>query len=343
MIDLNHIFLFLALVSPVVVLLRGWRPRGPYQGWRIAAGIVLAVTGAAWLLFRKDAGYIGGGAWLALLFLPAIGLKRMSELSARHEYRAARRLASAVRWLHPSAELREQIRLLRALESRQQAGEISSSPPVRIRTKQTKSHLRNTPAVFVLMALNVMAFLFEIAAGAWSDPQVLHTLGALEPYAVVVQHQYWRLVTALFLHYDITHLLFNVFALYVLGPPLERAVGAVRFSVCYLLAGLGSTGGVVALTMFGVIRAVQLIGASGSVMGIVGGWAAFLLQHRHMPMAKRRLNNIIMIVVIQTAFDLTTPQVSMSAHLCGLVAGFLVGIVINPVSRGPGDFARSRS
>ena len=51
-------------------------------------------------------------------------------------------------------------------------------------------------------------------------------------------------------------------------------------------------------------------------MGIVGAWAGFLLRHRHAPRAKQRLANITMIVVIQVVFDLSTPQVSMAAHLC---------------------------
>ena len=65
-------------------------------------------------------------------------------------------------------------------------------------------------------------------------------------------------------------------------------------------------------------------------MGIVGAWAAFLLLHRDAPAAKQRLSNVVLIIAIQVAFDLSTPQVSMSAHLCGLVAGFFVGLLIAP-------------
>jgi rhomboid protease GluP len=65
-------------------------------------------------------------------------------------------------------------------------------------------------------------------------------------------------------------------------------------------------------------------------MGIVGAWAGFLLRHRHVPLARQRLWNVVMIVAIQVAFDLSTPQVSMSAHLCGLIAGFGAGLVMAP-------------
>ena len=65
-------------------------------------------------------------------------------------------------------------------------------------------------------------------------------------------------------------------------------------------------------------------------MGIVGAWAAFLLLHRDAPAAKQRLSNVVLIIAIQIAFDLSTPQVSMSAHLCGLITGFFAGLLIAP-------------
>jgi membrane associated rhomboid family serine protease len=330
-VDLNHIFLFLAVVSPLLVLARAWRPAGT-RGWRIAALVVLLITGLAWIFWRAAAGYIGGGIWFVLLFLPAIGSRKMTALAARGDYKSARKLGAALQVLHPSAELREQVRLFHHLESRQNHRATFSS--VRVEDEMTQQvrrrHFRRAPAVFTLILLNAAAFLFEISFGDWNDPEVLYQIGALEPYAVVVQGEYWRLFTALFVHGGFAHLLFNVFALYVLGPPLERSIGGVRFTLCYLISGLASSAGVVLLTVIGLVQVSQLVGASGCIMGIVGAWAGFLLRHRHAPHAKQRLANIFMIIVIQTAFDLSTPQVSMAAHLCGLIAGFFLGLILAP-------------
>src|SRR6266700_331632 len=58
----------------------------------------------------------------------------------------------------------------------------------------------------------------------------------------------------------VAHLLFNLFALYVLGPPLERSIGGVRFAVCYLISGLASSAGVVALTVMGLVHVAQMVG-----------------------------------------------------------------------------------
>ena len=330
--ELNHIFLFLAVVSPLLVLARAWRPGGPYRGWRIAALVVLAITGIAWIFFRAAAGYIGGGAWFALLFLPAIGLRKMTQLAAQGDYKSARKLGVALQILHPSAELRGQVQVFRHLESHQNDRGFFAPPPIQheITRQDRRRHFRHAPAVLIFILLNAAAFLFEISSGDWTDPEILHRIGALEPYAVLVQGQYWRLFTALFLHGGFAHLLFNLFALYVLGPPLERSIGAVRFALCYLISGLASSAGVVALTVVGLVHVAQLVGASGCIMGIVGAWAGFLLRHRHAPHAKQRLANVAMIVAIQTAFDLSTPQVSMAAHLCGLIAGFFLGLILAP-------------
>jgi len=329
-VDLNHIFLFLAIISPLLVLARAWRPGGPYRGGWIAALVVLAITAATWILVPRAVGYVGGLASLLFLFLPAIGLRKMTEAAARGDYRSAGKLGTMLQILHPSAELRDQVRLFQRLESHQTHPVASASASVADRVRH--SQLRSAPAVLVLILLNVFAFLFEISFGNLDDPEVLHRVGALDPYAVVAQGEYWRLFTALFLHGGFTHLLFNVFALYILGPPLERSIGSVRFAVCYLASGLASSAGVVGLMVLGFVQVAELVGASGCIMGIVGAWAGFLLRHRHMPQAKQRLGNVVMIIVIQVVFDLSTPQVSMAAHLCGLIAGFFLGLVLTPPS-----------
>jgi membrane associated rhomboid family serine protease len=327
-VDLNHIFLFLAVISPLLVLARAWRPGAPYHGWRIAALVVLAITAVAWILAPRAAGYMGGLAWAVLLFLPAIGLRKMTELAAKGDYKSASKLGAILQIVHPSPELRGQVRLFQRLEPHQNYPVAFASVPVADRVRH--SQLRSAPAVLVLILLNVVAFLFEISVGDLNDSEVLHRVGALEPYAVLAQGEYWRLFTALFLHGGFTHLLFNVFALYILGPPLERSIGTIRFAVCYLISGLASSAGVVALTVVGFVQVAQLVGASGCIMGIVGTWAGFLVRHRHAPQAKQRLGNVVLIIVIQVAFDLSTPQVSMAAHVCGLIAGFVLGLILAP-------------
>ena len=315
------------MTTPLLVLARAWRPEGIFRGWRIAAVIVLAITGIAWLFFREYAGYVGGGAWFALLFLPAVGLRKASQLAAHGRYQSARRLTAMLQFLHPTAQVRDQLQLFRNLESRARSGDQiqGQSPP-----QDRERRLQRAPAVIAFILLNVGAFCIALWRGALTNPIILHRLGALDFYAVISKGEFWRLFTALFLHYNLLHLVFNLFALYVLGPPLERTIGTVRFAMCYLIAGVGSTAGVVLLTVIKIVRPAELVGASGCVMGIVGAWAGFLVRHRHVWQARQRLLNILLIIAIQIVFDISTPQVSTSAHLCGLLTGFAIGLVVAP-------------
>jgi membrane associated rhomboid family serine protease len=309
------------------VLVRAWRAETA-RGWRMAAVIVLVMTGLAWIFFRAHAGYVGAGAWLGLLFLPAVGLKRVADLSGHRQFGSARKLAMALQILHPSRELREQVGFLRKLEVRQRDGLIPN-PPVRASGPGSfirRNRLYGAWAVLSLIILN--AAVFAVEGRSSMEPSTLSKLGALDPFLVIWGHQYWRMGTALFLHYGLLHLLFNLFALYILGPALEHAIGGARFLFCYIVSGLGSSAGVVLLTMVRVVHPAQLVGASGCVMGIVGAWTGFLVRHRHLPDTRSRLRNILTIIGVQIVFDLSTPQVSMSAHLCGLVTGFILGLAM---------------
>jgi len=254
-------------------------------------------------------------------------LRKASQLAAHGRYQSARRLTALLQFLHPTAQVRDQLQLFQNLELRGRAGDQiqgQSAPQDRER------RLRNAPAVIAFILLNVGAFCIELWRGALINPAILHRLGALDFYAVISKGEFWRLFTALFLHYNLLHLVFNLFALYVLGPPLERTIGTIRFAMCYLIAGVGSTAGVVLLTVIKIVRPAELVGASGCVMGIVGAWAGFLVRHRHVWQARQRLLNILLIIAIQIVFDISTPQVSTSAHLCGLVTGFAIGLVVAP-------------
>jgi rhomboid protease GluP len=186
---------------------------------------------------------------------------------------------------------------------------------------------RGAPAVWALILLNVGMFAVEMIAGGSTNPVTLHRLGALEPDAILVRHEYGRLVTALFMHYGFLHIAVNLYALYLLGPALEAMIGSWKFVIGYLLSGIGSSLGVVVLSILGLTSADQLVGASGCVMGVIGISAGLLVRHRRSPLVGGRLREILVIVVFQTLFDLWTPQVSLGAHLSGFLTGVVIGIV----------------
>ncbi len=192
----------------------------------------------------------------------------------------------------------------------------------------SRPRAQGAPAVWALILLNAAMFGVEMLLGGSSNVAALYNLGGLDPSAVVVGHEYWRLLTALFLHYGALHVAINLLGLYLLGPALERTIGAVKFTISYLLSGLGSGLVVVALWWLAISQSELLVGASGCIMGVIGVQAGLLLRHRASPLAGRQLRDIIAIVAIQTIFDLWIPQVSLAAHLGGFVSGLLIGIVL---------------
>ena len=194
--------------------------------------------------------------------------------------------------------------------------------------KSRRPTITLSPVVLALIVMNIAVFIVELFAGGSTNELTLHRLGELDTRLVIYRHEYWRLIAALFLHYGPIHIFFNLFALLLLGPPLERQIGHVYFAACYLVSGLGSSLVVVGLTRFRLLAPFELVGASGCIMGVVGTWMGFLLRHRHLPLARERLRNIFIIVLMQVAFDLVTPQISMAAHLGGLSTGFLLGLIV---------------
>ncbi|MEP6698962.1 MAG: rhomboid family intramembrane serine protease [Verrucomicrobiota bacterium] len=352
------------MASPLMVLGLGTRPSGEHlREWRGPALIILGAAGLAWFVRPDRAGHFSAVIWLGLLFWPSLAMRRMAELILDRRFRAAARWADATVIFHPSAQFRAARRAIHlARDGKEEAARrevVSIKKPTMVAralelilthrpstgthytaekistfafARGRKSIGSITPMVAVIIAANVLMFLAEIVFGGSTNPLTLHRLGQLEFSAIQYQGEYWRLVTALFLHYGPLHLLFNLYALFVIGPGLEEAIGPVRFAICYLLAGLGSGLGVLLLHYFDLTSAEQLVGASGCVMGLVGAWAGLLVRQRRAPWAGRRLKNILIIIVIQTAFDLSTPQISMAAHMSGLLTGVALGLILAPRS-----------
>lgn len=178
-------------------------------------------------------------------------------------------------------------------------GALESGPPV---------------VTYTLIALNVVMFVLQTAS---VDLQNRLTLWP----PAVADGQLYRLVTSAFLHYGIVHLLFNMVALYVVGPPLERWLGRLRFSALY---GLSALGGSVLVYLASPLNSATA-GASGAVFGLFG--ATFVVSKR-LNLDIRGVAALIGINVVFTlVFPLVTSQsVSWQGHLGGLLTGALVAL-----------------
>lgn len=194
---------------------------------------------------------------------------------------------------------------------------------------------RRAWGTILLIVLNAAVFATEWSLHAWQNIDTMFTLGAL--FAPSVWNgEWWRLVTSIFLHFGWLHVSMNLAGLWILGPFVERALGARRFLLVYFASGILAMLAVVLLEMRVPDHARLSAGASGCILGLVGATGAILLRgwrKERARVAYRRLLQIAALVGFQVAFDLATPQVSFSAHLSGLIIGFLATCLVQPKER----------
>ena len=184
-------------------------------------------------------------------------------------------------------------------------------------------------ATFVLLALNFLFFGIEKLAGGSDDLQVLLNLGAsYGPY--MRRGEVWRLVMPMFLHGGWLHILGNSYALYILGPILERVYGYARYLTIYVAAGIG--GAFLSMT---VSRDVS-VGASGAIFGVAGAMLVTGYVHRHAipPRWGRAFGRgIIPFIVLVLLSGLLEHGIDNWGHLGGLATGAILAFAIPPPRR----------
>lgn len=184
---------------------------------------------------------------------------------------------------------------------------------------------RARPVVTVLIAVAiVLVFAIECITGGSTDGATLYRLGGVYAPAVWAG-QWWRLIASNFLHAGPIHVTMNLLGLIVLGPFVEWTLGWLKYLLLYLLSGVGSLLVVALLQRWNMTSTEMVVGASGAIMGLVGASGAILLRGwlgDRAPAAMRRLRTILLIVGIQVIFDASTPLVSSSAHIAGVLIGF---------------------
>lgn len=218
-------------------------------------------------------------------------------------------------------------RTVRNLDDQAQPGEAGQQPqPVRI---PLPMGARVPWVARVLLGLNLTIFaapwLLSTVTGLPLDNIVL-ALGAKDNASIYQGGEYYRFLTAMFLHGGVTHILFNAFALYSLGFETERIYGHWRFLAAYMLAGLG--GGVASYAL----NASPSVGASGAIFGLIGALAAFYYEARGVlgGVARQQLGSLVFTVMINLGLGFTVSLIDNNAHIGGLITGAIVGWLLAP-------------
>lgn len=191
-----------------------------------------------------------------------------------------------------------------------------------------RAAVRGVTATKVLLVALLVGFLLETLTGGPTallggpSRERLLDMGALQPL-YIADGQYWRLLTAIFLHAGLLHIAFNSYALWLFGAIVESTFGRTRFLLIYFVSGFLAS---VASYTFGNVFAIG-VGASGAIFGVFGAFVAHNWRRRHLAHAAANLRTAMTLIVLNAFLAFTFAGIDWRAHLGGLVSGVAAGFV----------------
>ena len=191
----------------------------------------------------------------------------------------------------------------------------------------TKNNER-LPTTYTLIAINVILWVILEFLGGSTNTETLVEMGALTSLHLKREGEYWRLITSIFLHIGVIHLLVNCLSLFIIGSMTERIFGHLPMLLIYLMSGV--SGGSVSYAMLDIFSVAA--GASGAVFGCLGSVGAyFLLRKRIMgDIGRQSFNAVLMLAGINFIFGIIVPSVDNWAHMGGFIGGTLIGFGLVP-------------
>ena len=194
--------------------------------------------------------------------------------------------------------------------------------------KLAKIFSQKKPVItYLLIVINIVMFLISSTLRINNIIDLDYYLG--NNYLLIQNGGIYRLFTCMFMHNDLIHLAFNMYALYILGPQVERYYGKTRFAFIYIISGLmGSLFSAVFMA-----DNVLSLGASGAIFGLLGSIAYFTYYYRATLQGLLR-SQIMPVIMINLLLGLLIPNIDIVAHLGGLIGGVLVSMAIGIGDKG---------
>jgi membrane associated rhomboid family serine protease len=200
----------------------------------------------------------------------------------------------------------------------------------RVKTGVRRAAFEGTGALVTkaLIAINVLVFMINLAQGSSlnliSGP--LFAWGALYIQGGLDQGEWWRLITAAFLHGNFIHLALNMAVLWLVGAPVEEAIGRGRFLALYVVSGIAGSAGALLLDPNAIT-----VGASGAIFGVLG--AALVLERQGSYVLGGQALGLIVINLVLTFVFSQSQQISIGGHLGGLAGGALAMLALSRFGR----------
>ena len=177
-----------------------------------------------------------------------------------------------------------------------------------------------------LIVINVLVFFLLSLRGDTESGYFMLQYGAMYEPLVTDGHEYYRLITSLFLHFGIQHLLNNMVMLGALGYQLENEIGRIKFLLIYFISGIG---GNLCSLYWNVSHGEQVIsaGASGAIFGLMGALLYIVAVNRGR-LGRLSGRGVLIMVALSLYFGLTSSGVDNSAHIGGLIWGILITVLL---------------
>ena len=203
--------------------------------------------------------------------------------------------------------------------------EVPPQPPPPGQRVAISTPTRRPYVTYTLLAINVLIFILQSAGDALFGFDLVASMG-MKVNELILQGEIWRLFTPMFLHGSILHLGFNMYALYIFGPGLERYYKHGRFLLLFFMGGFA--GNVFSF----IFSASNSLGSSTAIFSLLAAEGVFLYQNQKIfgGVARRALNNLIMIAVVNLIIGLS-PGIDNWGHMGGLLGGAIFAFLGGPI------------
>ena len=177
-----------------------------------------------------------------------------------------------------------------------------------------------------LIGVNIIYFIYLELTGSTEDVNFMVAHGAMYTPLVLGGGEYYRLLSSMFMHFGINHIMNNMLILFILGDNLERALGHAKYLVLYLVSGIGAN---VFSMLYNIEESWNVVsaGASGAIFGVIGGllYALSVNRGRLEDLSSRQL---VIMIVCSLYFGFTSTGVDNVAHISGLLIGIFMGLIL---------------
>jgi rhomboid protease GluP len=173
---------------------------------------------------------------------------------------------------------------------------------------------------YAIMAVTILVFIGQVTLGE------AFTAAGDKDNQLILQGEYWRFITPIFLHASIWHIFFNMYALYNVGRQIERPLGYARFGMIYFFSGVAGVFASFLLTKG------NSLGASGAIFGLIGALAVFLHRNSRLfgSAGRSMLGQVVFIILLNLSLSLT-PGIDLWGHVGGLISGAALTWALGPV------------